>query len=73
MLSWFVTTDCISGYCRTASCSVITNEPCLSVKRRPQRLLAVLWELGAGDKSFPVSGLSCTRGSVLCLCQPVTR
>lgn len=54
------------------SCSVLTHELCLSFESYLWRLLAILNKFNVDDKSFPVSGLSCTHGSLLWLCQPVT-
>lgn len=51
-------------------CSVITWTV---LEHCHYRLLAMLGRLNMDDKSFPVSGLSSTHGSLLCLCQPVAR
>lgn len=57
--------------CGTLSCSAITIEPRLSVKCRPRGAFTVASQVGVDDKSFPVSELSCTHGSLLCPRQPV--
>lgn len=57
--------------CATLSCSAITNEPCLSIKCRPEGAFALPSQVSVDDKSFPVSELSRTHGSVLCPSQPV--
>lgn len=67
LLALFLNSILNTEYTEYTSCSVIIYECCL------QRQLALLGELSVDDKSFSVSGLNHTYGSLLCLCRLVTR